>query len=175
MLRQHSSRGHNYYEFSTGRSRNFKGGEGGPAETSSKGGGGGGHLLGAIICIKIFSKSRGLECLPPPPPPPPPNLHTRTAAKHFYPARTCAARGYVIGRGVYILYIVCLLYIYISAKTFFYLSKYSLSDAHFNTGRLLFEFNRLQYTLAAPEVFVASANPVNLPSGYRVSVVRNTH
>ena len=82
------------------------------------------------------------------------------------------ARGYVIGRGVYyILYII----IYISARTFFYLSKYSLSDAHFSTGRLLFEFNRLQYTLAAPEVFVSSANPVILPSGYRVSIVRNTN
>ena len=78
------------------------------------------------------------------------------------------ARGYVIGRGVYILCII-------SARTFFYLSKYSLSDAHFSTGRLLFEFNRLQYTLAAPEVFVSSANPVILPSGYRVSIVRNTN
>ena len=70
-------------------------------------------------------------------------------------------------------------YIYISAKKirifFFYLSKYSLSDIHFNTGRLLFEFNRLQYTLAAPEIFVSSANPVSLPSGYRVSIVRNTN
>ena len=64
---------------------------------------------------------------------------------------------------------------YISARTFFYLSKYSLSDAHFSTGRLLFEFNRLQYTLAAPEVFASSANPVILPSGYRVSIVRNTN
>ena len=63
----------------------------------------------------------------------------------------------------------------VSAKLFFYLSKYSLSDAHFNTGRLLFEFNRLLYTLAAPEVFVSSANPVSLPSGYRVSIVRNTN
>ena len=54
----------------------------------------------------------------------------------------------------------------------FYLAKYSLSDAHF---KLLFEFNRLQYTFTAPEVFVASANPVSLPSGYRVSIVRNTN
>ena len=85
----------------------------------------------------------------------------------FTPRAHAQARGYVIGRGVYI-----------SAKkirTFFYLSKYSLSDTHFNTGRLLFEFNRLQYTLAAPEVFVSSANPVSLPSGYRVSIVRNTN
>ena len=111
----------------------------------------------------------------------------------FTPHAHARARGYVIGRGVYyILYIYparacaskglcdrswCLLYIviYISAKLFFYLSKYSLSDAHFNTGRLLFEFNRLLYTLAAPEVFVSSANPVSLPSGYRVSIVRNTN
>ena len=87
------------------------------------------------------------------------------------PRAHARARGYVIGRGVYyILYIY-----YISARTFFYLSKYSLSDAHFSTGRLLFEFNCLQYTLAAPEVFVSSANPVILPSGYRVSIVRNTN
>ena len=82
----------------------------------------------------------------------------------------------MIGRGVYyILYIYIFIYCYISARTFFYLSKYSLSDAHFSTGRLLFEFNRLQYTLAAPEVFASSANPVILPSGYRVSIVRNTN
>ena len=85
-----------------------------------------------------------------------------------YPARACASKG-LCDRSW------CLLYIYISARTFFYLSKYSLSDAHFSTGRLLFEFNRLQYTLAAPEVFVSSANPVSLPSGYRVSIVRNTN
>ena len=52
-----------------------------------------------------------------------------------------------------------------------YLTKHSLSDTHFSTGRLLFEFNRLQHTLAAPEVFVAHANPVSLLSGYGVSVV----
>ena len=69
-----------------------------------------------------------------------------------YPARACASKG-LCDRSwcLYIIY-------YISARTFFYLSKYSLSDAHFSTGRLLFEFNRLQYTLAAPEVFVSSAN-----------------
>ena len=38
---------------------------------------------------------------------------------------------------------------------FLYLSRYSLSEVHSNTGRLIFEFNRLQCTLAAPEVFVA--------------------
>ena len=81
-----------------------------------------------------------------------------------YPARACASKG-LCDRS-WCLYI---------RKTFFYLSKYSLSDAHFSTGRLLFEFNRLQYTLAAPEVFVSSANPVILPSGYRVSIVRNTN
>ena len=103
-----------------------------------------------------------------------PLLSLRTKVKFsvkvITPRAHARARGYVIGRGVYyILYII-----YISARTFFYLSKYSLSDAHFSTGRLLFEFNRLQYTLAAPEVFVSSANPVILPSGYRVSIVRNT-
>ena len=63
--------------------------------------------------------------------------------------------------------------IYISANSEF--QKYSLSEVHSNAGRLLFEVNRLQYTLAAPEVFVASGNPVSLPSGYRVSIVRNTN
>ena len=89
--------------------------------------------------------------------------------------RACASKG-LCDRSwrLYIIYIY-ILYYYISAKLFFYLSKYSLSDAHFNTGRLLFEFNRLLYTLAAPEVFVSSANPVSLPSGYRVSIVRNTN
>ena len=61
---------------------------------------------------------------------------------------------------------------YISAKKIqINLSKYSLSEVH-STGRLLFELDRLQYTLAAPEVFVAFANPVSLQSGYRVSIVR---
>ena len=92
---------------------------------------------------------------------------------HNYPAR--ASKG-LCDRSWCLLYITYILYIYyLSARTFFYLSKYSLSDAHFSTGRLLFEFNRLQYTLAAPEVFVSSANPVILPSGYRVSIVRNTN
>ena len=83
---------------------------------------------------------------------------------HYYPARACASKG-LCDRS----WCLCI------CKTFSYLSKYSLSDAHFSTGRLLFQFNRLQYTLAAPEVFVSSANPVILPSGYRVSIVRNTN
>ena len=89
---------------------------------------------------------------------------------NHYLARACASKG-LCDRSW------CLLYIYLQKKFefFFYLSKYSLSDTHFNTGRLLFEFNRLQYTLAAPEVFVSSTNPVSLPSGYRVSIVRNTN
>ena len=95
----------------------------------------------------------------------------------FYPARACASKG-LCDRSwclLYIIYYILYIIIYISAKLFSYLSKYSLSDAHFNTGRLLFQFNRLLYTLAAPEVFVSSANPVSLPSGYRVSIVRNTN
>ena len=83
------------------------------------------------------------------------------------PRAHARARGYVIGRGLAI-----------STKKFqncLNLSKYSLSEVHSNTGRLLIEFNRLQYTLAAPEVFVAFANPVCLPSWYRVSIVRNTN
>ena len=83
------------------------------------------------------------------------------------PRAHAQARGYVIGRGLAI-----------STKkfqNFLNLSKYSLSEVHSNTGRLLIEFNRLQYTLAAPEVFVAFANPVCLPSWYRVSIVRNAN
>ena len=66
-------------------------------------------------------------------------------------------------------------YVLMSKKKILNLSKYSLSEVHFNTGRFLFEFNRLQYTLAASEVFVAFVNPVSLPSGYRVSIVSNTN
>ena len=62
-----------------------------------------------------------------------------------------------------------------STKFFWNLAKYSLSEVHSNTGRLLFEFNRHQYTLAAPEVFVAFGNPVSLPSRYRVGIARNTN
>ena len=85
------------------------------------------------------------------------------------PRAHARARGYVnvIGRGLAI-----------STKkfqNFLNLSKYSLSEVHSNTGRLLIEFNRLQYTLAAPEVFVVFANAVCLPSWYRVNIVRNTN
>ena len=57
--------------------------------------------------------------------------------------------------------------LYLQKKKFLNLSKYSLSEVHSNAERLLFKFNRLQYTLAAPEVFVALAfaNPVRLSSG----------
>ena len=68
---------------------------------------------------------------------------------------SCAARGKLIA----------------GCKKFFC----SLSEVHSNTGRLLFKFNHLQYTLAAPEVFVAFANPVSLPSGYRVGIIRITN
>ena len=79
------------------------------------------------------------------------------------PRAHARARGYVIGRGVYyILYIIYYIYI---CKTFFYLSKYSLSEVYFNTDRLLIEFNGLWYSLAARQVFVAIANPDNLPFG----------
>ena len=81
------------------------------------------------------------------------------------PHRACAARCKVIALGLGIL----------SAKKFQNFSKYSLLEVHSNTGRLLFEFNHLQYTLVAPEVFVAFANPVSLPSRYRVGIVRNTN
>ena len=79
------------------------------------------------------------------------------------PRRACATRGKVIDVG---------LYIYICKKFQNFFESFKVLS---NTGRLLFEFNRLQYTLAAPEVFVAFANPVSLPSGYRVGIVRNTN
>ena len=49
--------------------------------------------------------------------------------------------------------------------------KLSLSEVHFNTGRLLFEFNGLQYSLAAGEVFVTFANPVSLTIANPVSLL----
>ena len=79
------------------------------------------------------------------------------------PRRACTARGKVIALGLYILWSTIFFFFF-----FFLLSKYSLSG-------LLFEFNRLQYTLAALEVFMAFANPVSLASGYRVSIIRNTN
>ena len=60
------------------------------------------------------------------------------------PRRACATRGKVIDVG---------LYIYICKKFQIFFESFKVLS---NTGRLLFEFNRLQYTLAAPEVFVAS-------------------
>ena len=55
--------------------------------------------------------------------------------------------------------VISLIYYYILyiCKTFFYLSKYSLSEVYFNTDRLLSEFNGLWYSLAARQVFVAIA------------------
>ena len=43
--------------------------------------------------------------------------------------------------------------------------KLSLSELHFNTGRLLFQFNGLQYRFAARQVLVAFANPVSVSFG----------
>ena len=57
----------------------------------------------------------------------------------------------MIGRGVYILYIIYL-------QGLFSIFQNTHFQAPISAGRLLFEFNRLQYTLAAPEVFVSSAN-----------------
>ena len=91
------------------------------------------------------------------------NLHF--FGSNLYPALCMRSEGKVIALGLYV-------YLYLQK---FNLSKYSLSEVHSNTGKLLFEFNSLQYTLAAPEVFMAFANPVSLPSGYRVSIVRNTN
>ena len=107
------------------------------------------------VCVMLACHSFWITCQP-------------TEKSIVTPRAHARARGYVIGRGVYILYICKK-----NFELFLYLSKYSLSDIHFK--RLLFEFNRLQYTLAAPEVFVSSENPVSLPSGYRVSIIRNTN
>ena len=54
----------------------------------------------------------------------------------YYPARACAARGYVIGRGVCV-------YLH-----FFFLSP-NILTFYFNTGRLLIKFSGLWYSLAA--------------------------
>ena len=81
------------------------------------------------------------------------------------PRAHARARGYVIGRGVYYIYIIIYYYILYICKTFFYLSKYSLSEVYFNTDRLLIEFNGLWYSLAARQVFVAIANPDSLSFG----------
>ena len=58
-----------------------------------------------------------------------------SSARVITPCRACAARGQVIALGLDI-YRFCP-------------KKYSLSEVHFNTGRLLFEFNGLQYHFAA--------------------------
>ena len=70
------------------------------------------------------------------------------------PRHACAARGQVIAHGVQIFTYS------ISAN-----KEYSLLEIHFNTGRLLFEFNGLQYHFAAGQVFVAFANPASVPFG----------
>ena len=82
-------------------------------------------------------------------------------AGNYYPARACASKG-LCDRSWCLLYIIYILYI---CKTFFYLSKYSLSEVYFNTDRLLIEFNGLWYSLAARQVFVAITNPDSLSFG----------
>ena len=81
----------------------------------------------------------------------------------FTPRVHARARGYVIGRGVYILYIYYKSALFL--EPIFYLPKYSLSEVYFNTDRLLIEFNGLWYSLAARQVFVAIANPDSLSFG----------
>ena len=85
------------------------------------------------------------------------------------PRAHARARGYVIGRGVYILFVVVYCILYISLHFFlepiFYLPKYSLSEVYFNRDRLLIEFNGLWYSLAARQVFAAIANPDSLSFG----------
>ena len=79
------------------------------------------------------------------------------------PRAHARARGYVIGRGVYIYIIYCCLHFFL--EPIFYLPKYSLSEVSLNTDRLLIEFNGLWYSLAARQVFVAIANPDSLLFG----------
>ena len=87
----------------------------------------------------------------------------------FTPRAHARARGYVVGRGVYILFVVVYCILYISLHFFlepiFYLPKYSLSEVYFNRDRLLIEFNGLWYSLAARQVFAAIANPDSLSFG----------
>ena len=59
--------------------------------------------------------------------------------------------------------------VYICKKNFE--TQKIISEVHFNTGRLLFEFNGLQYRFAAGQVFVAFANPV---SGCKASTTPET-
>ena len=68
----------------------------------------------------------------------------------FTPRRACVQQGQMIAVGLAVYYVY---------KKIQSLAKYSLSEVHSNPGRLLFEFNHLQYTLAVPEVFVAFENP----------------
>ena len=84
-------------------------------------------------------------------------MHKLPGFMNNYPARACAARGYVIGRGVgkSALFL----------EPIFYLTKYSLSEVYFNTDRLLIEFSGLWYSLTARQVFVAIANPDSLSFG----------
>ena len=104
------------------------------------------------------SLSIGLS-LPPPPPPPPLSGHNIASyiARIITPRRACAARGKVIALGL-----DC---ISAKKKKKLKLKKYSLSEVHFNTGRLIFEFNGLQYCFAAGQVFMAFANPASVSFG----------
>ena len=86
---------------------------------------------------------------------------TRHSCAIFTPRAHARARGYVIGRGVYILFIS--LHFFLEPN--FYLPKYSLLEVYSNTDRLLIEFNGLWYSLAAQQVFVAIANPDRLLFG----------
>ena len=68
----------------------------------------------------------------------------------YYPACACAARGYVIGRGVYTFGTNILSPKILTFRGLFW---------------LLVEFNGLWYSLAARQVFVAIANPIVCPLG----------
>ena len=80
---------------------------------------------------------------------------------HYFitPRRACTAKetSDCSWTGLYI--------IIVSAKIILKLKKYSLSEVHFNTGRLLFKFNGLQYCFAAGQVFVAFANSGSVSFG----------
>ena len=83
-----------------------------------------------------------------------------TCACVITPRAHARARGYVIGRGVYIYILYISLHFFL--EPIFYLPKYSLSEVYCNTDRLLIVFNGLWYSLAARQVFVAIANPDSL-------------
>ena len=85
------------------------------------GGGGGGGAGEASLPPQLNFPHKQTQLTPPPPPPPPPQI------LHYYPACACAARGYVIGRGVYI---------FIYKSTLFWNQSFISQNTHFQRSIL---------------------------------------